>query len=130
MSRSVHLYRNQPSIKVGKLEEARKMLNEIAQLVEAHEPRVIAFNFYLDEPNRIAVGVQVHPDAASMDTHMQVISEHLKTAYDVLDETTSEQLYGPGGERMVDEFRQWAPNATFVVFPSHEVGFTRSAAAN
>jgi quinol monooxygenase YgiN len=117
------------TIKEGKVEECRTMLNEIAQLVEAHEPRVIAFNFYVDEPNRKAVCVQVHPDSASMDTHMQVIAEHLKTAYDVLEETTSEQLYGPGGEQMVDEFRQWAPNATFTVIPQHEVGFTRSAAA-
>lgn len=117
------------TIKEGKVEECRKMLNEIAQLVEEHEPRVIAFNFYLDEPSLRAVCVQVHPDAASMDTHMQVISEHLKTAYDVLEETTSEQLYGPGGERLVDECRQWAPNATFTVIPHHLVGFTRSAAA-
>lgn len=117
------------TIKEGKVEECRKMLNEIAHLVEEHEPRVIAFNFYLDEPSRRAVCVQVHPDAESMDIHMQIISEHLKTAYDVLEETTSEQLYGPGGERMVEEFRQWAPNAAFTVIPDHEVGVTRSAAA-
>ncbi len=117
------------TIKEGKVAECRKMVDEISKLVEKHEPRVIAFNFYLDEPGRQLVCVQVHPDAASMDTHMQVISEHLKTAYDVLQETTSEQLYGPGGERMVDEFRQWAPNGVFTVIPQHEVGFTRSAAA-
>ena len=122
------IYIGTNSIKEGKVEECRKMLNEIAQLVETHEPRVVAFNFYLDEANRKVVCVQVHPDAASMDTHMQVISEHLATAYNVLEETTSEQLYGPGGERMVDEFRQWAPNATFTVIPRHEVGFTRSSA--
>ena len=115
-------------IKEGKVDECRKMLNEIAELVEANEPRVIAFNFYLDEANHKVVCVQVHPDAASMDTHMQVIGEHLATAYDVLEETVAEQLYGTGGERMVDEFRQWAPTATFTVVPHHEVGFTRSAA--
>ena len=123
------IYIGTNTIKQGKVEEARKMLTEIAELVATHEPRVIAFNFYLDEDNREAVCVQVHPDAASMDTHMQVISEHLKTAYDVLEATTSEQLYGPGGERMVDEFRQWAPNATFTVVPQHLAGVTRSAAA-
>ena len=126
---SPFVYIGTNKIKEGKIEEARKMLNEIAELVETYEPRVIAFNFFLDEANRTAVCVQLHPDAASMDTHMQVISEHLKTAYDVLEETTSEQLYGPGGERMVDEFRQWAPNATFTVIPQHLVGFTRSAAS-
>ena len=122
------IYVGTNSIKEGKVEECRKMLKEIAKLVETHEPRVIAFNFFLDEESRTAVCVQVHPDAASMDTHMQVITEHLKTAYDVLDQTLSEQLYGTGGERMVKEFRQWAPDATFTVIPQHEAGFTRSAA--
>jgi quinol monooxygenase YgiN len=122
------IYIGTNSIKQGKVEECRTMLNEIAQLVETHEPRVIAFNFFIDEENRTMVCVQVHPDAASMDTHMEVISEHLKTAYDVLEETLSEQLYGAGGELMVDEFRQWSPNATFTVIPQHQAGFTRSAA--
>lgn len=123
------IYIGTNTIQDGKVEECRKMLQAIADLVEAKEPRVIAFNFYVDEPNRLAVCVQVHPDAASMDNHMRVISEHLETAYDVLEETVSEQLYGAGGERMVDEFRHWAPHATFTVIPQHEVGFTRSAAA-
>lgn len=122
------IYIGTNTIRHGKVEECRKMLQEIAELVETREPRVIAFNFYIDEANRLAVCVQVHPDAESMDNHMQVISDHLNTAYDVLEETVSEQLYGPGGERMVDEFRQWAPNATFTVVPHHEVGFTRSSA--
>src|SRR5439155_9179609 len=46
------IYIGTNTIKEGKVEECRKMLNEIAQLVERKEQRVIAFNFYLDEPNR------------------------------------------------------------------------------
>ena len=122
------IYIGTNKIKEGKLEECRKMLSEIVELVDANESRVIAFNFFLDEANHRFVCVQLHPDAESMDTHMQVISEHLTTAYDVIEETESEQLYGPGGERMVDEFRQWAPNGIFTVIPQHHAGFTRSAA--
>ncbi len=116
-------------LKEGKLDEAKRSFRRLVEVVEEHEPRLIAFNVYFDEAGTAVGIVQVHPDAASMDTHMQVISEHLTTAYDVLEETTSEQLYGSGGERMVDEFRQWAPNATFTVIPHHAAGFTRSAAA-
>jgi len=123
------IYIGTNTIREGKVDECRSMLQEIAGLVERHEPRVIAFNFYVDEESRTAVCVQVHPDATSMDTHMQVIGEHLNTAYDVLEATISEQLYGPGGEHMVDEFRKWAPGATFTVIPHHEIGFTRSASA-
>lgn len=122
------LYIATNSIKEGKVEEAREMVNEVAKLVEANEPRIISFNVFLDEENRRFVCVQVHPDAASMETHMQVITEHLKTAYDVIEETVSEQLYGDGAERMVEEFRQWSPKGVFTTIPNHEVGFIRSAA--
>lgn len=125
---SPFVYIGTHKIQKGKVDECRAMLREIAELVETHEPRMIAFNWFVDEDNRTAVCVQLHPDAASMDTHMQVISEHLTTAYDVLEETVGEQLYGQGGPRMVDEFRQWAPNADFTVIPDHLVGFTRSSA--
>jgi len=123
------IYIGTSTIREGKLDECRSMLREITELVERHEPRVIAFNCYVEEESRTAVCVQVHPDATSMDHHMQVIGEHLTTAYGVLEATVSEQLYGPGGERMVDEFRKWAPDATFTVIPHHEVGLTRTATA-
>ena len=68
------------AIKPGKLETARKRLAEVVDLVEANEPRLIAFNFYLDEAGTTASCVQVHPDATSMVFHMEVIAEHLETA--------------------------------------------------
>ena len=125
---SPFIYIGTNTIKEGKVEEARKMAQEIVELVEAKEPRVIAFNFFLDEEARKLVCVQLHPDSASMDLHMQVISEHLTTAYDILEATVAEQLYGPGGEGMVEEFRQYAPDAVFTVLPVHEAGFTRTTA--
>jgi len=123
------IYIGTNTIQKGKHEEAKKMVQEIVELVETNEPRLIAFNFYLDEEGGKLVCVQVHPDAASMDFHMQVISEHLRTAYEVLEATVSEQLYGPGGEGMVEEFRRYAPDAVFTVLPVHEAGFTRTNAA-
>jgi hypothetical protein len=41
-----------------------------------------------------------------------------RSAYDELEETGSEQLYGPDGERMIGDLPQWAPNATFTVIPA------------
>lgn len=117
------------TIKKGKLEEARKMLQELVELVETNEPRLIAFNAYLDEEGTKVAIVQVHPDAASMEFHMQVISKHLADAFDVLESTEREQLYGKPGEGMVESFREYSPGTPIIVLPVHEAGFTRTNAA-
>jgi quinol monooxygenase YgiN len=80
-------------VKDGKLQDFEKSFGELVEAVEANEPRLIAFNGYVnDEGTEVAV-VQVHPDAASMELHMQVAREHITHAYEeLLDETTSIQI--------------------------------------
>lgn len=117
-------------VKEGKLEEYRKQLQELAELVESNEPRLIAFNIYLDvQANRIT-GVQVHPDAASMEFHMKVVGEHLRVAYDYLEKTESIELYGEATNALLEGIRQAAPPGTALrIVPTHEVGFTRTNAS-
>src|SRR5213593_1306655 len=79
------------TIKPGKSEEARKWLAEHADLIETNEPRMIAFHVYFDDEGRKASVVQIHPDSASMEFHMKVISEHLGGAFDYIDTILSEQ---------------------------------------
>jgi hypothetical protein len=63
--------------------------------VESNEPRLIAFNLYLDDEGSSVTGVQVHPDAQSMVSHMQVVRDYITTAYgDFL-----ESRPGPGMRR-------------------------------
>jgi len=118
------------TIKPGKAEEARKRLAEHADLIEANEPRLIAFHVYFDEEGSTASVVQVHPDSASMEFHMQVISEHLTGAFDYIDTIVSEQYYGAMSESLSATLAAWdAPGVTVTKMPDHEAGFTRSNAA-
>jgi hypothetical protein len=113
------------SVKSGKLEEAKKRCREVADLVETNEPRLIAFNLYVDEPgNKVSV-VQVHPDAASMDFHLTVIAEHLATAWDWIDKTESQQAYGTPPAALTAMVREYSEPLT--VLPIHEAGFTRAS---
>src|SRR5688572_9739190 len=82
------------SIKPGKLEDARKRLAELVDFVETNEPRMIAFHCFLDEGGTKLTILQVHPDSASMEFHMQVIAKHFTTAFDYIDSQLSEQYYG------------------------------------
>jgi hypothetical protein len=65
-------------IKEGKLEDYKRFVKELMEIVEAKEPQLIAFNMYLNEDETEMTSIQIHPDAASMDFHMQVLTQVLK----------------------------------------------------
>ena len=116
-------------IKEGKLEELKKHMQELVEVVETNEPRLIAFNLYLDEEGSKLSGVQVHPDAASMEFHMKVVGEHIRGAYDYLEETESIEVFGQPSDALTEMLRQAAPPGTPMrVMPIHEAGFTRTNA--
>ena len=115
-------------IKEGKLDEAKTRLRQLVEVVEENEPRLIAFNIYFDEEGTTVAVVQVHPDSASMETHMKVIAEHLTDAFNYLDTAVSEQVYGAPSDALAAMLRAYAdPNAVTTFLPVHEAGFTRAA---
>jgi hypothetical protein len=72
--------------------------------------------------------IQVHPDSASMEFHMQVNAKHFATAFDYLDEQISEQYYGPISDALATELSKWdEPGLEVVRMPVHEGGFTRTS---
>src|SRR4029450_1021311 len=71
------IFISQSRIKEGKLDNFKRSLREMAEFVEANEPRVIAFEAYLNDDSTEVTGVQIHPDADSMAVHMQVAWEKI-----------------------------------------------------
>jgi len=116
------------SIKSGNLEETRKHLQEVTDLVETNEPRLIAFNFYLSEAGNTVSCVQVHPDAASMEFHMKVAAHHIRDAFDYLDKTERLEVYGAAPEALTATLGGFVQPGAFALMPIHEAGFTRTNA--
>ena len=115
------------TIKEGKVEDAKKLLAEHAEFVETNEPRLIAFHFYLDEENRSAASVQVHPDADSMAFHMELLAEHMAGAMDWLESIELEQYYGEKSPRLAELLEPWAdPHVPERYLRQHLAGFTRA----
>jgi quinol monooxygenase YgiN len=112
------------TIKPGKQEEARKRIAELVDFVETNEPRMIAFHAYLDQDGKRLFVVQVHPDSASMEFHMQVNAKHFATAFDWLDTSIGQQYFGPISDALAAELAKWDEPFTHV--PFHEAGFTRT----
>jgi quinol monooxygenase YgiN len=118
------------TIKPGKLEEAKKYMAEHADLIETNEPRLIAFHVYFDEDGSTASVVQVHPDSTSMEFHMEVISKHMASAFEIIDTILSEQYYGAMSESLAKTLAEYeTPEVTVIKRPVFHAGFTRSNAA-
>ena len=118
------IYVGRYTIKSGNQEGARRRLAELVDFVETNEPRMIAFNTYLDRDGKAVSIVQVHPDSASMEFHMQVNAKHFATAFDWLDTSMSGQYFGPISDALAAELAKW--DEAFTHLPIHAAGFTRT----
>ncbi len=94
---------------------------------KASEPRLIAFNEYSNEDGTEVGVVQVHPDTASMEFHMEVVRERAERAYaETLDSTTGIQVFGTPTQAILEMLSRTAGSGVPVsVKPYHLGGFTR-----
>ena len=99
----------------------------LVDFVEEHEPRLIAFNEYVNEDGTEVAVVQIHPDAESMASHMEVIAERAATAYaETVDATTSIQVFGTPSRAVLELLeRQAGAGVPLTVKSVHLGGFTR-----
>lgn len=117
------------TIKSGKLEDFKRYWPDFVDFVEESEPRLIAFNAYVDEDGSEVGIVQVHPDVDSMEFHMKLIREHVEQAFaEFLEDTVGMQVYGAVGDSILEMMRELG-GPTPLVAKRHGIGgFTRSAA--
>jgi quinol monooxygenase YgiN len=115
-------------IKEGKRDDFARYWRDFVEFVEASEPRLIAFNAYVNEEGSEVAVVQVHPDGDSMEFHMKVIREHMEhAAWEFLGDVVGEHVYGVLSDSVLDTMRQFG-GSQFEVKPLGVGGFTRSAA--
>ena len=118
------------TIREGKLQDFEQQWLELVEVVEAKEPRLIAFNAYVSEDGTELTVVQVHPDADSMLFHMQVARDHISEAYQsVLEKTKRIDVYGKPSDTALEMIRQLAGSEVpLSLKANHLGGFTRSSA--
>lgn len=58
------------TIRAGKLAKHEDSLQHLAAFVEANVPQLISHSFFLDEARARMTVVAVHPDAASLEFHL------------------------------------------------------------
>lgn len=115
-------------LKDGELANYKKWTEGLIEYVEAKEPRMMAFNLFQNDEGTEVTSVQVHPDASSMELHMQIVRQYIATAYGEFLEAPTVLLVCGEGNAARQIIRQLTPPGFSVIeMPQHIGGFTRFA---
>ncbi|MFW6204445.1 MAG: hypothetical protein ACOC96_05690 [Actinomycetota bacterium] len=103
------IFVNTYTIKPGKADGYWKKFRQVADLVQAKEPRMLYFGGHANEDGSTATTVQVHADADNMLFHLELVGEHIRQAAEDLDfSTMSVQIYGSPTEAVMEHIRELA----------------------
>lgn len=101
------IFINTYGIKEGMTEVFREQAQAVVDLVEAEEPQMLFFGFFINEEGTEATTLQIHPDPDSMLYHMEVAKEHIEESIDFVDfSNMSISLYGTPNQAVLETMRQ------------------------
>lgn len=119
-------YVDRSDIREGKLADVRSGMRDLAAFVREHEPRLLAYHFYVDESGSTMTLVAVHPDSASLEFHMDLGMERFR-AFAALIHMTSIDVYGDPSPAVVTRLREKAEmlGGATVTVHTEQAGFSR-----
>jgi hypothetical protein len=119
-------YVDRSDILEGRLAAVRSAMRDLAAFVEAHEPRLLAYHFYIDESDAMMTLVAVHPDTASLEFHMELAGPRFR-AFAELIRMRSIDVYGRPSPAAVDRLRRKAEmlGGGVVTVHARQAGFSR-----
>jgi len=115
-------------IQEGKLEKLRSTVQELVHFVQTNETRVLSYNMYIDEETYHMTVVQVHPDSASMENHMEIAGPIFAKFGNLISLQTMD-IYGHPSEKLVEQVQKKVQMLGTASVSVHEpqAGFIRSA---
>lgn len=110
----------------GKLEELRQAIGELARFVEANESDPIAYHIYFSADGQRMTVVQIHPDSASMERHMELAGP-IFAKFGHMVELQTVDIYGTPSEKVVEQLRRKAEllGSATVALHDRQAGFAR-----
>jgi quinol monooxygenase YgiN len=122
------VYVDTSEIRAGKLEELKTAMKELVEFVEANEPRLIAYNVYIEEDGTRMTVVHLHPDSASLEFHMKVAGPAFPKFVQFIKLLTID-VYGKLSDNLLEQMLRKAQllgNGAVLVHGQH-AGFARFA---
>jgi hypothetical protein len=121
-------YVDTSDVREGALDELKAGMKQLAEFVEANEPRIIAYNVYFDDDANTMTVMHVHPDSASFEYHMEVAGPVFRRLAELVT-LSSIHIYGEPSERALEQSQEKALllGQGDVVVDALHAGFTRFA---
>ena len=118
------IVRSVSSIHPGKADAYQAVVADFCKLVEEREPRLLGFHIYVSEDRTSEVVIQIHPDAESMQHHLEVMGEKVRETFAFTD-FQSLEIYGEPNEELKEWLARVSEGIEFTIYPLHWGGFTQ-----
>ena len=114
------------AVKEGRLDDLRRLADEIGSELRTSKPETAAYLMYLDEDGSRFTVAHCFPDADAMDRHFEGSDERTAAAFEVMDPLGWE-IYGRPSDAALETMRQGAQaiGVPLAVLPEHLGGFLR-----
>jgi hypothetical protein len=125
------VYIDHSDIREGSIAELKAGVQRLVDFIDAREPQLIAYGFYIDEEAAKMAVVAVHPDSASLELHMDIGGGEFRKLAHLLS-LTSIECYGQLSDRALEQLRQKAASlgdGGTVITIGRFAGFTHFASA-
>lgn len=115
-------------IRHGKLDDLKRVIADLVSFVKENEPEIIAYNVYFNQDETRMTVLQVHPDSASMEFHMEVAGPAFPGFKDLL-RLLAIDIYGQASPKLLEQMRHKARMLGGATLAVHEpqAGFARLA---
>lgn len=120
------IYIDVSEIRDGKVDELRKALIELVEFVNVNESLPFAYNFYFNQDNTRMTLIQVHPNSASLELHLQIAGA-LFPKFSKLIKMESIELYGNASDKILNQLNKKAEMLGGARVQTHQLqaGFSR-----
>lgn len=117
------------SVVRGSLKDLRAAVKELVDFVDANEPRLLAYGVYFSADGTRMTVVQVHPDSASLEHHMEIAGPIFRRFVDLVS-LSSLHIYGEPTAQLLQRLQEKARllGDADVVVSSMHAGFARFGA--
>lgn len=122
------VYIDRSEIVPGKRGDVEAAIEALVAFVDEHEPQLLAYSFYIDtDPDRMTV-IAIHPDAGSIEYHMDIAAERFR-GFEGLIKMTGIEIYGSVNDHVREQLRAKAEmlGGDAVVIREQHAGFSHLA---
>jgi hypothetical protein len=123
------VYIDHSQIREDSIDELKTGVQRLVEFIDAREPQLITYGFYIDEDAATMTVVAVHPDSTSLERHMAIGSEEFRKLAHLVTLTAIE-CYGRPSDKAIGQLREKAAmlgDSEAVVFIERFVGFQHVA---